>query len=106
MLGNEKIDQDDSFTYLGSIIRKDGGCSEDVKSRIAKARVVFTVEIYWRMGRQVCEPRPRVDPALMGIWKIQEKVNRKGVRKHMTSCPDPTFHLLAEGPRNGGQHHR
>jgi hypothetical protein len=36
-LGNEKIDQVDSFTYLGSIISKDGGSSEDVKSRIAKA---------------------------------------------------------------------
>ena len=30
-LGNEKIDQLDSFTYLGSIISKDGGCREDVK---------------------------------------------------------------------------
>ena len=30
-LGNEKIDQVDSFTYLGSIISKDGGSSEDVK---------------------------------------------------------------------------
>ena len=30
-LGKEKIDQVDSFTYLGIIIRKDGGNSEDVK---------------------------------------------------------------------------
>ena len=36
-LGNEKIDQVSSFTYLGIIISKDGGSSEDVKSRIAKA---------------------------------------------------------------------
>ena len=40
-LGNEKIDQVGSFTYLGSIISKDGGSSEDVKSRIAKAQGVF-----------------------------------------------------------------
>ena len=40
-LGNEKIDQVGSFTYLGTIISKDGGSSEDVKSRIAKAQVVF-----------------------------------------------------------------
>ena len=40
-LGNEKIDQVGSLTYLGSIISKDGGSSEDVKSRIAKAQCVF-----------------------------------------------------------------
>ena len=39
--GNEKIDQVESLTYLGSIISKDDGCSEDVKSRIAKAHDVF-----------------------------------------------------------------
>jgi hypothetical protein len=31
-----------SFTYLSSIISKDGGSSKDVKSRIAKARGVFS----------------------------------------------------------------
>ena len=31
MLGDEKIDQVDSFAYLGSILSKDGGSSEDVK---------------------------------------------------------------------------
>ena len=40
-LGNEKIDQVSSFTYLGSTISKDGGSSEDVKSRTAKAQGVF-----------------------------------------------------------------
>jgi hypothetical protein len=38
MMGNEKINQVDSFTYLGSIINKDGGCSEDVKSRIVEKK--------------------------------------------------------------------
>ena len=41
-LGNEKIDQVRSFCYLGSIISKDGGSGEDVKSRIAKAQGVFS----------------------------------------------------------------
>jgi len=41
MLRNEKIDQLDSFTYPGSISSKDGGCCEDVKSKIAKAHCVF-----------------------------------------------------------------
>jgi len=38
MFGNEKIDQVDCFTYLGIIISKNGGYSENVKSRIAKVQ--------------------------------------------------------------------
>ena len=41
-LGNKKIDQMDSFTYLGSIISKEGKSSENVKSRIVKAQGVFS----------------------------------------------------------------
>ena len=40
-LGNEKIDQVGSFIYPDSIISKDGGSSEVVKSRIAKAHGFF-----------------------------------------------------------------
>jgi len=29
ILGNEKINEGDTFTYLGSIISKDDGCSEE-----------------------------------------------------------------------------
>ena len=41
MMGNGESDQVDSFIYLGSIISTGGGCIEDVKCRIAKARGVF-----------------------------------------------------------------
>ena len=59
MLGNEKIDQVSSFTYLGSIISKEGGSSEHVKSRIAKAQGVFSQlkKKFGRIGKQVCESR-------------------------------------------------
>jgi hypothetical protein len=40
--GNKKIDQVDRLNYLCSIISKDGGCNEDVKSRTAKAHGVFS----------------------------------------------------------------
>ena len=40
-MGNEKINQLDSFTYLGNNISKDGGCREDVKSRVAEAQDIF-----------------------------------------------------------------
>ena len=50
-LGNEKIDRVGSFTYLGSINSKDGGSSEDVKSRIAKAQGVFFFTVKKKFGR-------------------------------------------------------
>ena len=37
-LDNEMIDLVDSFTYRGSIISKDSGSHEDIKSRITKAQ--------------------------------------------------------------------
>ena len=43
MLGNEDIDQVDSFTFLYSIISKFDGRCEDVKSRIAKPIVFSSV---------------------------------------------------------------
>ena len=41
-LGSQKVDQLDSFTYIGSIICKSVGSSEDVKSQIVKAQGVFS----------------------------------------------------------------
>ena len=41
-LGKEKIEQMGSFTYLCSIISRDGESSEGVKSRIVKAQVFFS----------------------------------------------------------------
>ena len=42
-----------ALTYLGSIISEDGGSSEDVKSRIAKAQGVFSQlkKKFGRIGR-------------------------------------------------------
>ena len=39
--GNKKINQVDSFTYRGSIISRNSGSNEDVKSRRAKAQIFF-----------------------------------------------------------------
>ena len=52
MLGNEKMDQEDGFTYLGSITGKNDECNEDTKIRIAKAQdVYFTVTNFGGIGR-------------------------------------------------------
>ena len=51
-LGNKKIDQMGSFTYLGSIISKDGGSIKDVKSRMAKAQGIFSeLKKVWKNGK-------------------------------------------------------
>jgi hypothetical protein len=60
-LGNEKIDQVDSFTYLGSIISKDGWSGEDVKSRIAKAQGVFSqLKKVWKNRKINLETKIRI----------------------------------------------
>ena len=52
-LGSEKIDQVGSFSDLGSIISKDGGNSEEVKSRITKAQGVLSQLKKVRRNRKI-----------------------------------------------------
>ena len=40
-LHDEDLDKVEKFVYLGSIVNKDGGTDEDIKSRINKARHAF-----------------------------------------------------------------
>ena len=42
-LHHEEIKKVDKFVYLGSVVIKDGGTDEDIKSRINKARHVFKI---------------------------------------------------------------
>ncbi|RUS91574.1 hypothetical protein EGW08_000689 [Elysia chlorotica] len=46
--GEENIKEVDKFVYLGSIVSKDGGTDEDIRSRINKARHAFrTLRSVW-----------------------------------------------------------
>ena len=48
-LQGKEIKEADSFTYLGSVVSKDGGTDEDIKKRINKARHAFnTLRPIWR----------------------------------------------------------
>ena len=40
-LGGKELEEVEAFTYLGSIVNKNGGTDADVKARIGKARAVF-----------------------------------------------------------------
>ena len=48
-LQGKEIKEADSFTYLGSVVSKDGGTDEDIRNRINKARHAFnTLRPIWR----------------------------------------------------------
>jgi len=52
MLGDESIEDVESFVYLGSKVTKDGGTTQDVAQRIQKANGAF-VQLYpvWRNNK-------------------------------------------------------
>ena len=48
-LKDTQLEEVESFTYLGSIINKEGGTDTDVKARIGKSRAAFLqVKNIWR----------------------------------------------------------
>nr|KAG5695244.1 hypothetical protein BaRGS_008072 [Batillaria attramentaria] len=47
-LHQEDIKEVDKFVYLGSVVSKDGGTDEDIKSRTNKARHAFRTLHPWR----------------------------------------------------------
>ena len=51
ILGKEKIDQVDCFTYLGNNISKYGGCIEDVKSRITGSQSSLFIIVENKLGK-------------------------------------------------------
>ena len=49
VLDGDILEDVDSFTYLGSVVAKDGGADKDIKTRIGKARSAFlTLKPVWR----------------------------------------------------------
>jgi hypothetical protein len=65
------LEEVNSYTYLGSIVNKEGGTDEDIKIRIQKARAAFnmlrnickTEEI--RLHTNVMNFNPNVKPVLL-----------------------------------------
>ena len=50
-LEGEALEEVDNFTYLGSIMDKQGGTDADVKVRIGKARAAFNqLKNIWKSG--------------------------------------------------------
>ena len=50
-LHDEDLNEVEKFVYLGSVVNKDGGTDEDIKSRINKARHAFnTLRPIWNFS--------------------------------------------------------
>ena len=61
MLGNDKINQVDSLTYIVSIMSKDAGSSENVKNRIAKAQGVSSqLKKVWKNRKASLQARIKI----------------------------------------------
>ena len=41
-LNEEKINQTETFTYLGTLITEDGKCTKEIKCRIAQSKTAYT----------------------------------------------------------------
>ena len=78
-LGHEPVEEVNEFTYLGAVVSKTGGGSEDIKSRIKKARCAFNrLWKIWRSGQLSHATKTRIfKPNVMAVlyygcetWKM------------------------------------
>ena len=77
VLNDNVIEQIGSFTYLGSVVNKEGGSLEDVNSRIKKANGVF-VQFY-------------------PIWKNNNLSGRTKIRLFNTNVKSIFLHVAKLG---------
>jgi len=86
MLGDENIEDVESFVYLGSKVTKDGGTVQDVVQRIQKANGAF-VQLYpvWRNNKISIRTKLRifcsnVKAVLLyssETWKVAKNITSK-----------------------------
>ena len=92
-LGNVKIDQVDSFTYLGSIISKNDGSSEGVKSRIDKAQVGFSwLKEVWKNRKISLQMKTRILEATVVKYRMRFECAEKQMK--MTFSKEIVYRLL------------
>ena len=81
-LQQEEIKEVGKFTYLGSVVSKDGGADEDIKSRISKARHVFrTLTPSWRSSALSLQHQRQVSHA---TW-LRNVAHNKDQQKQITN---------------------
>jgi hypothetical protein len=85
-LGNATLQGVDTFTYLGSVINREGGTEEDIKTRVQKARGAFvTLKNIWKSGQIKTKTKIRIfnsnvkSVLLYGAetWRTTRATNKK-----------------------------
>ncbi|KAL8622673.1 hypothetical protein ACOMHN_009307 [Nucella lapillus] len=93
-LQQEEIKEVEKFTYLGSVVSKDGGADDDIKSRISKARHAFkTLQPIWQSSALSLHNKIRIlntnvkSVLLYGseTWRTT-KTNRKKLQTFINRC--------------------
>ena len=52
LLDDQALPSTETFTYLGSVVRQDGGTNDDIQSRLSKARNAFrSLDAVWRSSQ-------------------------------------------------------
>ena len=60
-IAGETLERVDSFTYLGSVISKDGSAQKDIKNRLIKARNTFvSLKPVWRSSVYSIRTKPHL----------------------------------------------
>ena len=61
LLDDKALPSTDTFTYLGSAVRQDGGTNQNTQSRLSKARNAFTsLNAVWRSSQCSIETKLRL----------------------------------------------
>ena len=93
-LAEEALEEVDRFTYLGSIVDKQGGTEADIKIRTCKARAVFNqLKNVWGSGDLTLRIKIRifntlVKPVLLygaETWRITA-INKKKIQSFINAC--------------------
>ena len=85
-LGNDNLEEVENFTYLGSIVSKNGGTEEDINGRLKKARASFgMLSKIWRSSKISTKTKVRIFNAVVKSvllygsesWSLTKKLESK-----------------------------
>ena len=94
-LQGKEIKKADSFTYLGSVVSKDGGTDEDIRNRVNDARHAFNIlRPIWRATSLLLQNKIRIfgtnvkSVLLYGseTWRVTQKKNTNKLQTFINKC--------------------